>query len=73
MHTTRFNRKCPHCRLGALTVCYVQLLSDLAHRSAAWRRFPRREHMAAALVSSFGAAAMEDYWDSIAGDVRLRQ
>jgi hypothetical protein len=39
---------------------------------AAWRSFPRREAAAAVLRSAFGDAAMEDYWDSMAGADRIR-
>lgn len=50
----------------------MQLLGELAARSAAWRRFPRREKMANFMQAAFGAAEIEDYWDSMAGDARLR-
>ncbi|KAF6255359.1 hypothetical protein COO60DRAFT_1535876 [Scenedesmus sp. NREL 46B-D3] len=49
-----------------------QLLRELALRDEAWRGFPRREAAAAVLRSAFGDAAMEDYWDSMAGAARVR-
>ncbi|WIA21326.1 hypothetical protein OEZ85_000553 [Tetradesmus obliquus] len=45
---------------------------ELSQRDAAWRGFPRREAAAAVLRSAFGEAAMEDYWDSMAGAARIR-
>eukprot|EP00879_Flechtneria_rotunda_P006025 GHRR01006337.1.p1 GENE.GHRR01006337.1~~GHRR01006337.1.p1 ORF type:complete len:223 (+),score=41.86 GHRR01006337.1:1086-1754(+) len=50
-----------------------QLLRELAERSWAWRRFPRREQLAPALKAAFGDDAMQKFWDSTAGEHHIRK
>jgi hypothetical protein len=56
-----------HCLLFCL-----QLLSDMAAFSAAWRNFPRREAAAGRLAQAFGDQAMEQVYSSTAGSPSIR-
>lgn len=57
--------------VAAVQVTDALLQHHLQARSQAWRRFPRREASAPAAIALFGQAAMDDYWDSLAGDARV--
>jgi len=50
----------------------VALRQELAAHTRAWRRFPRLEASAGSMVARFGEQTMEDYWDVLAGDARVR-
>eukprot|EP00879_Flechtneria_rotunda_P002944 GHRR01003161.1.p1 GENE.GHRR01003161.1~~GHRR01003161.1.p1 ORF type:complete len:328 (+),score=89.42 GHRR01003161.1:706-1689(+) len=50
-----------------------QFLQEMAERSWAWRRFPRREYAVSALKATFGNDAVLKYWDSMAGEHHVRQ
>jgi len=58
---------------GALQVMGAARVEATAAYGRAWRRFPRLETAAPALVQYFGAVGgMEDVWDSVAGHERMR-
>ena len=48
------------------------LREELAALSREWRRLPRKEASAQSLVARFGQQTMEDYFDVLAGDARVR-
>jgi hypothetical protein len=62
----------PACLPASCLPACVQLLSDMAAFSAAWRNFPRREAAAGRLAQAFGGQAMEQVYSSTAGSQSVR-